>query len=151
MKKVRKEVGDVATQVREPLVPPKGKALKRMTCRICDSPDLNEFLALGKMPLANAFLNGASPSDVHALLSERYADERCVNVLPLGAEAALDGGYLSPIAANDTNRIDLMVFGNDTHTLLVSRYDNLGKGASGAAAQCLNLMLGVDELNGLTV
>ena len=103
------------------------------------------------VPLANAFLNGASPSDVHALLSQRYADERCVNVLPLGAEAALDGGYLSPIAANDTNRIDLMVFGNDTHTLLVSRYDNLGKGASGAAAQCLNLMLGVDELNGLTV
>ena len=44
-----------------------------------------------------------------------------------------------------------MVFGNDTHTLLVSRYDNLGKGASGAAVQCLNLLLGVDELNGLTV
>ncbi len=103
------------------------------------------------VPLSNAWLNGAGPSDVHALLSERYADEPCVNVLPLGAEAALDGGYLSPIAANDTNRIDLMVFGNDTHTLLVSRYDNLGKGASGAAVQCLNLLLGVDELNGLTV
>ncbi len=42
-----------------------------------------------------------------------------------------------------------MVFGNDTHTLLVTRYDNLGKGASGAAVQCLNLMLGIDELNGL--
>lgn len=103
------------------------------------------------VPLSNEWLNGAGPSDVHALLSERYADEPCVNVLPLGAEAALDGGYLSPIAANDTNRIDLMVFGNDTHTLLVSRYDNLGKGASGAAVQCLNLLLGVDELNGLSV
>ena len=103
------------------------------------------------VPLSNEWLNGASPSDVHALLSERYAGEPCVNVLPLGAEAALDGGFLSPIAANDTNRIDLMVFGNDTHTLLVSRYDNLGKGASGAAVQCLNLLLGVDELNGLTV
>ena len=74
-----------------------------------------------------------------------------MNVLPLGAESALDGGYLSPVDANDTNRIDLMVFGNDTHTLLVSRYDNLGKGASGAAVQCLNLMLGVDELHGLSV
>ncbi len=101
------------------------------------------------VPLANQWLHGARPADIHALLSERYADEACVNVLPLGAEAELDGGFLSPIGANDTNRIDLMVFGNDTHTLLVSRYDNLGKGASGAAVQCLNLLLGIDELQGL--
>ncbi len=103
------------------------------------------------VPLANEWLNGALPADVHALLAQRYAQEPCVNVLPLGAESALDGGYLSPLGANDTNRIDLMVFGNDTHTLLVSRYDNLGKGASGAAMQCLNLLLGVDELFGLSV
>lgn len=103
------------------------------------------------VPLSNQWLNGAKPADVHAVLQERYAAEACVNVLPLGAESALDGGYLSPVDANDTNRIDLMVFGNDTHTLLVSRYDNLGKGASGAALQCLNLLLGVDELRGLSV
>jgi N-acetyl-gamma-glutamyl-phosphate reductase len=103
------------------------------------------------VPLANQWLNGARPADVHAVLSERYADEACVNVLPLGAEGALDGGYLSPLGANDTNRVDLMVFGNETHTLLISRYDNLGKGASGAAIQCLNLLLGIDELHGLAV
>jgi N-acetyl-gamma-glutamyl-phosphate reductase len=45
----------------------------------------------------------------------------------------------------------MMVFGSDTHTLLITRYDNLGKGASGAAVQCLNLMLGIDELRGLCV
>ena len=103
------------------------------------------------VPLANQWLNGAGPAEVHAVLRERYAGEACVNVLALGAQSALDGGYLSPLGANDTNRIDLMVFGNDTHTLLVSRYDNLGKGASGAALQCLNLLLGVDELRGLSV
>jgi len=103
------------------------------------------------VPLANEWLRGATPAAVHAVLSERYAGEPCVNVLPLGADAALDGGYLSPLGANDTNRIDLMVFGNDTHTLIISRYDNLGKGASGAAIQCLNLLLGIDELHGLTV
>ncbi|HEY6599124.1 MAG TPA: N-acetyl-gamma-glutamyl-phosphate reductase [Pseudomonadales bacterium] len=103
------------------------------------------------VPLANVWLNGASPERIHAILRDRYANEPCVNVLPLGAEAALDDGFLSPLAANDTNRVDLMVFGNDTHTLLVTRYDNLGKGASGAAVQCLNLMLGIDELHGLTV
>jgi N-acetyl-gamma-glutamyl-phosphate reductase len=104
------------------------------------------------IPLANEWLRdrAASPAHVHAVLQERYADEPCVNVLPLGAEDALDGGYLSPLAANDTNRVDLMVFGNDTHTLLVTRYDNLGKGASGAALQNLNLMLNIDELTGLT-
>jgi N-acetyl-gamma-glutamyl-phosphate reductase len=106
---------------------------------------------LDHVPLANVWLNGASPERIHTILSERYADEPCVNVLPLGAEAALDDGYLSPLAANDTNRIDLMVFGNDTHTLLITRYDNLGKGASGAAMQCLNLMLDIDELHGLSV
>ncbi len=103
------------------------------------------------VPLANAWLNGATPADVHSLLSERYAGEACVNVLPLGAETALDNGFLSPLDNNDTNRIDLMVFGNAVHTLLVSRYDNLGKGASGAAIQCLNLWLGVDELRGLAI
>jgi N-acetyl-gamma-glutamyl-phosphate reductase len=103
------------------------------------------------VPLANVWLNGASPERIHAILRDRYANEPCVNVLPLGAEAALDDGFLSPLGSNDTNRVDLMVFGNDTHTLLVTRYDNLGKGASGAAVQCLNLILGIDELHGLTV
>jgi N-acetyl-gamma-glutamyl-phosphate reductase len=103
------------------------------------------------IPLANEwFAKGAGPAAVQELLQKRYHDEPCVDVLPLGAASALDGGYLSPLDANDTNRVDLMVFGNDTHTLLVARFDNLGKGAAGAAVQNLNLMLGVDELTGLT-
>lgn len=103
------------------------------------------------VPLANAWIaDGAGASEVHATLVQRYAAEPCVNVLPLGAADALEQGYLSPEAANDTNRIDMMVFGSDTHTLLVTRYDNLGKGAAGAAIQNLNLMLGFDELCGLT-
>ena len=103
------------------------------------------------IPLANEwFTNGVGPAEVQELLQKRYADEPCVNVMPLGAASALDGGYLSPLDANDTNRVDLMVFGNTTHTLLVARFDNLGKGAAGAAVQNLNLMLGVDELTGLT-
>jgi N-acetyl-gamma-glutamyl-phosphate reductase len=93
-----------------------------------------------------------SAADVHALLAERYAHEPCVDVLELNAPEALEeGAYLAPTAANDTNRIDVMVFGNDEHVLLVTRYDNLGKGASGAAVQNLNLMLGTDELTGLKV
>ena len=104
------------------------------------------------VPLFNAQLARiAHAEDVHALLAARYANEPCVNVLPFGGEAALDGGYLSPMAANGTNRIDMIVFGDETRTLIVTRYDNLGKGAAGAAIQNLNLMLGIPELHGLAL
>lgn len=87
--------------------------------------------------------------DIHAILKQRYASEVFVDVLPLGAADALDEGFISPTACNDSNRIELMVFGNGEHVVLSARYDNLGKGASGAAVQNLNLMLGLDECAGL--
>ncbi len=93
----------------------------------------------------------AGATEIHELLARRYAEEPCIDVLPLGATEVLDGGYLDPTGANDTNRIDVMVFGNDHQALVVTRYDNLGKGASGAAVQNLNLMLGLPELEGITL
>jgi len=90
-----------------------------------------------------------SPKDVHEVLSAHYQAERFVVVQPLDAESLLDDGFLSPIACNDTNRLELFVFGHDQQLLIVARLDNLGKGASGAAVQNLNLMLGVDESSGL--
>jgi N-acetyl-gamma-glutamyl-phosphate reductase len=52
-------------------------------------------------------------------------------------------------ASNDTNRVDIFVFANDSQALLIARLDNLGKGASGAAVQTMNVHLGVDEGLGL--
>lgn len=89
--------------------------------------------------------------DVHALLSQRYASEPCVRVLPLGGGAAVEDGQLGPAAVNGTNLVELIVSGNPDQLLLTARLDNLGKGAAGAAVQNLNLMLGLDELTGLTV
>jgi N-acetyl-gamma-glutamyl-phosphate reductase len=89
------------------------------------------------------------PQDVHEVLAGHYQGERFVKVKPLDASAELEDGYLSPIACNDTNRLELFVFGHEEQILIVARLDNLGKGASGAAVQCLNLMLGVDEAAGL--
>jgi len=103
------------------------------------------------VPFDAVDLGGAAAEDVHETLRVRYADEPCIRVLPFGAKEALDGGYLDPTRANDTNRIDLMVFGDAERTLVATRYDNLGKGAAGAAVQNLNLMLGVPELTGLCV
>ena len=89
-----------------------------------------------------------SPDEVREILRARYANEQFVSVLDSGESAAPDG-YLDPTGCNDTNNLEIMVLGNDDQLLLTARYDNLGKGASGAAVQNLNIMLGLDEAIGL--
>ena len=64
-------------------------------------------------------------------------------------DAAPEGGFFDVQGSNDTNRTDLFVFGNDDQCMLVARIDNLGKGASGAAVQAMNIHLGLDEATGL--
>jgi N-acetyl-gamma-glutamyl-phosphate reductase len=87
--------------------------------------------------------------DLHAALSAAYAGERFVEVASL--EEAASVSTLQPEALNGTNMMKLYVFGSDKlqQARLVAVFDNLGKGASGAAVQNLNLMLGLDETAGL--
>ena len=104
------------------------------------------------VPLDLARIRAAGQRDVnraaiHAALAARYADERFVQVAPL--DAAPEGGFFDVQGSNDTNRADLFVFGNDDQCMLVARIDNLGKGASGAAVQAMNIHLGLDEATGL--
>jgi N-acetyl-gamma-glutamyl-phosphate reductase len=87
-------------------------------------------------------------AEIHAAYMEHYAGERFVTVQPLNDTAALrERSFLEPEALNGSNRLELFVFSNDAagQVLLVARLDNLGKGASGAAVQNLNLMLGLPE------
>ena len=70
-------------------------------------------------------------------------------VMPLADPDTLANGFFDVQACNDTNRVDLFVFANDEQVLLMSRLDNLGKGASGAAVQAMNVHLGLDEGAGL--
>jgi N-acetyl-gamma-glutamyl-phosphate reductase len=100
------------------------------------------------VPLHTAAL-GTTPEAVHAALAARYAGERFVRVMPLRDAATLEAGFFDVQACNDTNRVDLFVFANATQALLVARLDNLGKGASGAAVQAMNVHLGADEGLGL--
>jgi N-acetyl-gamma-glutamyl-phosphate reductase len=90
-----------------------------------------------------------SLGDVRAALAEAYAGERFVEVVSLEEAAALKS--LDPEGLNGTNQLKLFVFGNagEGQARLVALLDNLGKGASGAAVQNLNLMLGLDEAAGL--
>jgi len=86
-------------------------------------------------------------SDAGALrdqLASHYADERFVTVSDAQVPEAI-----GPEDLNETNGLALSVFGDAKHALLVAQLDNLGKGASGQAVQCLNLMLGLDEGAGL--
>jgi N-acetyl-gamma-glutamyl-phosphate reductase len=90
-----------------------------------------------------------TPADAQAFYSEYYAGERFVKVMPLDAAPLLDNGFLPATACNGTNRAEIFVFGHKEQILVAARFDNLGKGASGAAVQCMNLMLGVEEATGL--
>jgi N-acetyl-gamma-glutamyl-phosphate reductase len=92
---------------------------------------------------------GASPEALHQALAAHYADEPFIHVLPLRDPATLEAGYFDVQAANGTNRVDIFVFASDTQVLLMARLDNLGKGASGAAVQAMNVHLGVAEGLGL--
>ena len=90
-----------------------------------------------------------TPGDVGAMLAKYYEGEPFIRVFPANAEAELKGVYLSPTACNDTNMMDVFVFGHEEQILVATRFDNLGKGASGAAVQSMNLMLGIEETAGL--
>lgn len=92
---------------------------------------------------------GITPWQVHQALSSWYSGQRFVSVAPFPGESTLTGGFLDATARNGTNRLDIFVFGHQEQILVCTRFDNLGKGASGAAIQNLNIMLGVDEGTGL--
>ena len=79
-------------------------------------------------------------SDLHDALAKHYAGSEWVSVQP-----PTEGGRIEATALNDTNKMELRVFGSEEtrQAVLVARLDNLGKGASGAAVQNLKLMLGV--------
>lgn len=96
---------------------------------------------IDSIPLHLDMLKGAvTPADLEAVLMKRYAGSDVVRVI--SAEA---NGKLEPEALNGSNGLEIRVYGNEKRgqAVLVARYDNLGKGASGAAVQNLGLMLGV--------
>jgi N-acetyl-gamma-glutamyl-phosphate reductase len=92
---------------------------------------------------------GVSAAELQRCFEQRYAGERFVQVMPLSDPATLEGGFFDVQAANDTNRVDVFVFATDEQAVLMARLDNLGKGASGAAVQAMNVHLGADEALGL--
>jgi N-acetyl-gamma-glutamyl-phosphate reductase len=118
------------------------------------SPSVGRFHRgmLVSVPLHLSMLPGLTAERLHAAYVEHFAGERFVGVRPLNDTAALrEGAFLEPEDLNGSNRLEVFVFASNAQgqALLVARLDNLGKGASGAAVQNMNLVLGLPEAAGL--
>lgn len=103
------------------------------------------------VPLYTSMLTGVSTVEgVHKVISDFYAGEQFIKVMPLDAQAG-EGNMLAGNACSGWDGLRIFVTGNEDRIVLSSQFDNLGKGASGAAIQCLNIMLGCEESKGLNL
>lgn len=87
--------------------------------------------------------------EVWETMAAHYENSRFVKVAGFMGEGTLPENFIPANTLEGTNSMQIFVYGNDERIMLCSRFDNLGKGASGAAVQCMNIMMGVDEGTGL--
>ena len=118
----------------------------KAVCGLSRTPVFNPYVCdyycgmTVNVPLfADLLVKKTAAADIRALLAEHYAESAFLSV---GEE---ESGYISANTLNETNRMEILVNGNDERILLTARFDNLGKGASGAAIQNMNIALGLDE------
>lgn len=103
------------------------------------------------VPLYTDYLKKYStPEGVHGFISEYYANQLFVKVLKFGEESEI-GGMIAGNKYTGWDGLNIYVTGNKERMVLNAQFDNLGKGASGAAIQCLNIMLGCAEDKGLNL
>ncbi|NQY94871.1 MAG: N-acetyl-gamma-glutamyl-phosphate reductase [Campylobacteraceae bacterium] len=100
--------------------------------------------------IKSELLVNVSKKDILDLYKEYYKNENFVKIIEEDIDY-LDEGFLDAMKCNNTNRIEISVYENDDYMVIISRLDNLGKGASGAAVQNMNIMLGLEENLGLKV
>lgn len=92
------------------------------------------------------FKKKCTRQDIYKIFKEHYENKGVIKVLPDDID-----GFIGTNNLSGNDGMEIIVSGNDERIYLASRFDNLGKGASGAAVQCLNLMLGADETKGLVL
>jgi N-acetyl-gamma-glutamyl-phosphate reductase len=102
------------------------------------------------VPLFGADVKGATPADILELYHKTYDGSPLVRVADADG-LAYESGFLSAAAMTGKDSMEISVQGNGDRMILVARYDNLGKGASGAAVECLNILLGADPTSNLVV
>lgn len=127
---------------------PELQAFSKLTRRPIFVPSVGNFRQgmLVSVPLHLDTLPGKpSPADLEAALAAHYDGSGMVTVVPTADDPASKGGRLEAEALNNTDKLELRVFGHaeNRQAVLVAKLDNLGKGASGAAVQNIKLMLGL--------
>lgn len=128
---------------------PEMKAVCGLEFEPCFSPIVADFYSgmTVSIPLSKRLLaKKVSAANIHEVLKNHYANKKLISVRPFGEE-----GMLSANALSGKDSMEITVTGNDDRILIASTFDNLGKGASGAALQCFNLALGMDECEGLVL
>ena len=131
-----------------------------LTLRHKHLPEMQKICGLNQPPVfspilgdfyegmaTSVLLPGFDAKRIHEALAEHYEGQKMVSVAPLGGDESLI--YASTLANKDTMRI--IVTGHENQTMVTALFDNLGKGASGAAIQNMNIMLGIDEATGLNL
>ncbi|MFI3229802.1 MAG: N-acetyl-gamma-glutamyl-phosphate reductase [Bacillota bacterium] len=94
-------------------------------------------------------VGGRSADEIRSFFSTYYADKKMIHVLT--AEECANASMIASNEYAEKDDLALYVFGNDDRIIITTLYDNLGKGASGAAVQCMNIMLGCPETTGLNL
>jgi len=103
------------------------------------------------LPIHTEYLNNIhTVEEMHKFFSDYYKGEEFIKVMPLGAEAE-HNNFMNGNQCTGWDGMRIFVTGNDERIILNSQFDNLGKGASGAAIQCLNIKLGCPETKGLNL
>ena len=131
---------------------PEMKAVSGLEYTPMFSPIICDYFSgmVVSVPIQTRMLaNGVTAEQVHAMYEKHYAGSKMVEVMPLMSMEEQKSFFLASNTLSGVNKLQVFVFGNDEQLLLCARLDNLGKGASGAAVQCLNIMMGIDETTGL--
>ena len=155
----KKMIAEYESEDRDPLlsaprqygIAQKHKHLPEMTavCGLDNSPAFSPVVAdfysgmTVTVPLFKAQIKGTA-EDIKKIYKEKYNGS-----VVRYKEEFDEGGFVSANRLSGKDSMEISVSGNEERILLISRYDNLGKGASGAAVECMNIVMGVDKTTGL--
>lgn len=127
------------------------KAITGLTQEPLFTPIVSDYYSgmIVNLPLYG-HMTGRTRQELQTFFEEYYAGEEFIRVLKEDAIAEL-GGFMAGNGCSGWDGMEIAVMGNDERIQLAARFDNLGKGASAAAVQCMNIMLGCDEKTGLSL
>ena len=129
------------------------KAITGLTREPLFSPIVADYYSgmVVSVPVYTEFLSKCkNPKEMTEYFANYYKDQKFVQVVENGSED-LYGGMLSGNTLSGWDGLKIYITGNDERMVLSAQFDNLGKGASGAAVQCLNILLGCKEDTGLVL